>query len=489
MRRLIWLSLATALVTMGALAVADIPITAQANYQVHAPLLLMGNPTGWTAGATRVTGDADGNSWGASVDGEGRYIVFVSDATNLVAGDSNRVSDIYGWERSGERFERLSVGLNGVEANGASHSARISPDGRYVVFVSGASNLVAGDTNMNEDVFRYDRQTGVTELVSVGMDGSSANGLSGTPDLSGDGQLIVFTSTANNITDTPYPDDCRPGPCRTIYLRDMATGVSETVITNWFGMAVVPLEAPQLSNDGKMMVYGWIREVRYNGSGDIFETSVYRYNRVTGESTLIASPNQFFQTYCRAPVCGHTWLTPPVLAGDGRALAYHRHYLHSSSYDIMEYHGIYLNNVPYYGGGYEVSSAGASGCFPDTEVETITDFAFSYDGLVTVQSVEDLDRMAPQEPPCHRHARPHIPDDQNDVKDVYLFVGMPTTQFPEGRLVRISSNEAGAPGNGASYEVAISDDGYTVAYTTAATDVAGKDGNGAIIDIVVWSWR
>ncbi len=487
MRRLIWLSLATALVTMGALAVADIPITAQANYQVHAPLLLIGNPTGWTAGATRITGDADGNSWGASVDEGGRYIVFVSDATNLVAGDSNGVSDVYGWERSGARFERLSVGLNGVETNGASHSARISPDGRYVVFVSGASNLVAGDTNMNEDVFRYDRQTGATELVSVGMDGSSANGVSGTPDLSGDGQLVVFTSTANNITDTPYPTDCRPGPCRTIYLRDMATGMSETVITNSDGTAAVPLEAPQLSNDGKMMVYGWIEKVWYLETPGFVETYVYRYDRVSGENKVIASPYQLFISYCRAPTCGHTWLTPPVLAGDGRAMAYHKHYLAASSYAIIEYHGVFLDNATY-GGGYSVTS-NMSGCFPDTEVETITDLAFSYDGMVTAQGVEDLDRMAPQEPPCYLSANPHVPDDQNNVKDVYLFVGKPTPQFPVGRLVRISSNEAGAPGNGASYEVAISDDSYTVAYTTAATDVAGEDGNGVITDIVVWSWR
>jgi hypothetical protein len=489
MRRLMWLSMATVLLMMGALAVADIPITAQANYQIHTPSIVIGKPTGWMAGATRVTGDADGNSWGASVDGEGRYIVFVSDATNLVAGDNNGVSDIYGWERSGTGFERLSVGVNGVEANGASHSARISPDGRYVVFVSGASNLVADDTNMNEDVFRYDRQTGATELVSVGMDGASANGVSGTPDLSGDGQLVVFTSTADNITDTPYPADCSPGPCRTIYLRDMATGVGETVITNSDGTAAVPLEAAQLSNDGQMIVYGWVQAVPFQGTPGIFETYVYRYDRVSDENKMIASPFQMFTYYCRAPVCGHVWLTPPVLAGDGQAMAYHKHFFAASSYEIAEFHALQLDNAPYTEGEYWVSSGGISGCFPDTKVETITDFAFSYDGSVTVQGFEDLDRMSPQEPPCFLRAYPHVPDDQNDVKDVYLFVGKPTTQFPEGRHIRISSNEAGAPGNGASDEVAISDDGYTVAYTTAATDVAGKDGNGSITDIVVWSWR
>ena len=84
---------------------------------------------------------------------------------------------------------RVSVTNGGAQANGASLGASLSDDGRYVVFVSEATNLVSGDTSTRQDVFVRDRQLGVTERVSVGAGGvAGLGGLSREPSISDDGR-------------------------------------------------------------------------------------------------------------------------------------------------------------------------------------------------------------------------------------------------------------------------------------------------------------
>jgi len=88
-------------------------------------------------------------------------------ASNLVANDTNEVSDVFVHDRQTGTTERVSVANDGTEGNGLSYAPRLSADGRYVVFVSRARNLVPGDTNERWDVFVHDRLTGKTERVSV----------------------------------------------------------------------------------------------------------------------------------------------------------------------------------------------------------------------------------------------------------------------------------------------------------------------------------
>jgi len=98
--------------------------------------------------------------------------------------------------------ERVSVGQGGVQGNGSSEYPALSADGRFVAFVSWASNLVPGDTNDEEDVFVRDRRTGKTERVSLGPNGIQGNGDSGgiyTPALSTDGRFVAFDSEASNL--------------------------------------------------------------------------------------------------------------------------------------------------------------------------------------------------------------------------------------------------------------------------------------------------
>ncbi len=145
----------------------------------------------------------DGSSFDAELSASGRFVVFTSVATNLVAGDTNAQADIFVRDLVNGTTTRVSTGAAGVQANGRSSDASISGDGRYVVFTSESSNLVAGDTNTSSDVFVKDLSTGAIARVSVTAAGAEANGTSFQPEISADGSRITFSSLASNLTGDP----------------------------------------------------------------------------------------------------------------------------------------------------------------------------------------------------------------------------------------------------------------------------------------------
>jgi CSLREA domain-containing protein len=143
---------------------------------------------------------ADGPSrFNSSISSDGRYVAFQSDAIDLVLGDTNGVTDIFVRDRQTDTTERVSVDSSGNEGDGFSAHPAISADGRYVVFYSDATNLILDDTNGWHDVFVHDRQTGVTERVSVASSGTEANGSSSEPSISADGGFVAFHSGADNL--------------------------------------------------------------------------------------------------------------------------------------------------------------------------------------------------------------------------------------------------------------------------------------------------
>ena len=144
-------------------------------------------------------GESNGSSEGPSISSDGRYVAFYSSASNLVTGDANNVTDVFAHDRQTGVTERVSEDLSGGDSNGLSRSPTISSGGRYVAFVSVASDLVASDTNGVQDVFVYDRQTGATELVSVDSLGREGNTSSSRPSISADGRYVSFDSAASNL--------------------------------------------------------------------------------------------------------------------------------------------------------------------------------------------------------------------------------------------------------------------------------------------------
>lgn len=130
---------------------------------------------------------------------DGAYIVFFSQATNMVPGDTNGIGDIYVRDMLNGTTERVSILSNGGQANNTSTDPAISGGGRYVVFGSYASNLVPNDTNEVRDVFIHDRQTGVTERLSTDENGLQGNDISVYASISGNGEVVTFESLATNL--------------------------------------------------------------------------------------------------------------------------------------------------------------------------------------------------------------------------------------------------------------------------------------------------
>jgi Tol biopolymer transport system component len=130
---------------------------------------------------------------------DGRYVAFHSRASNLVLSDTNNAEDIFVHDRQTGQTTRVSVSSSNAEANGYSQEPTISADGRYIAFRSTASNLISNDMNMDEDIFVHDQQTGQTTRVSVASDGTEANSYSYVSHISSTGLYVVFESGARNL--------------------------------------------------------------------------------------------------------------------------------------------------------------------------------------------------------------------------------------------------------------------------------------------------
>ncbi|MEM7118036.1 MAG: cohesin domain-containing protein [Chloroflexota bacterium] len=151
-----------------------------------------------------VTGDFGGNTVDISQDG--RYVVFSSEASDLVSGDTNGTVDVFLFDRNdvtdtNNGITRISVGASG-QGNAVSDQPSISNDGRYVAFRSFSSNLVATDANFLSDIFLRDVIAGTTVLVSVDGAGVQGDGHSYNPAIAAgsNGRYVSFTSNANNLS-------------------------------------------------------------------------------------------------------------------------------------------------------------------------------------------------------------------------------------------------------------------------------------------------
>jgi Tol biopolymer transport system component len=219
---------------------------------------------------------AEGNGGSGSFDyfgapaisADAQSVAFVSDASNLVGGDTNGVADIFVHDRVTGITERVSVDSSGVEGTDGSFAQAISLDGNVVAFWSFASNLVVGDTNGQPDVFVHDRSTGVTERVSVdstGVEGKDGSFFNAGPSISADGQLVVFCSYASNLVsgDTNGTAD--------VFVHDRSTGVTEGVSVTSAGAGgngSSGIYGPSISADGQIVAFTSLASDLVGGDGN-----------------------------------------------------------------------------------------------------------------------------------------------------------------------------------------------------------------------------
>jgi Tol biopolymer transport system component len=221
-----------------------------------------------------------------SISADGRYVAFDSDATNLVDGDTNINVDTFLHDRLSGVTELVSVALDGGPANGHSRFPAISANGRFVAFDSLADNLVSGDTNQQPDVFVRDLQRGTTELVSRASDGMLGNGQSESAALSADGRYVAFVSFASNLVSS------NTSSVYNIFVHDRLTGETEIISQALGGApANNSSEEPVISADGRYVAFdssaGNLVSNDTNHTADVFVC-----DRMTGQIELISLSSQ-----------------------------------------------------------------------------------------------------------------------------------------------------------------------------------------------------
>lgn len=242
------------------------------------------NRTRFLVSVNALGGPANGESNYPAISADGRFIVFESHASNLVPGDSNGASDVFLRDLVTGTTERISVDSSGNQADGSSHNADVSDDGRYVVFDSFATNLVAGDTNGRRDVFRRDRLTGLTERIDVGLGGAQANRGAEFPYVSADGNRVGFQSASTNLVvgDTLGFTD--------MFVTDVAAGTTSCVSVDSsgnhgnFGSVYLTMSA-----DGRWFLFG--SNATNLAAGDTNPTTdLFLHDSLTG-TTVLAGVN------------------------------------------------------------------------------------------------------------------------------------------------------------------------------------------------------
>jgi Tol biopolymer transport system component len=205
------------------------------------------------AAAQTIAADAGRNRRSARVSLDGRFIAFASDA-RLDPADTNGVTDIYVLDRTASTITLESVDSDGAVANAECHLPDLSADGRYLVFVSSATNL---DRRAHEgpwpNVFLRDRLRGVTRMISVTSAGEAANGPSGEPVISADARTIAYTSWATNLA--PGPD--ANGAAMDVYVLDLATGSHSRASISSDGRQPIGGASfgPSISGDGALIAF------------------------------------------------------------------------------------------------------------------------------------------------------------------------------------------------------------------------------------------
>ena len=215
-----------------------------------------------------IGGEADNDSTDAAISADGRFVAFTSAATNLVSSDTNGVDDIFVFDRQTGKTVRASVATGGAEAHGSSFFPAISGNGRFVTFISSASDLVPGDTNGLDDAFVHDLVTGTTTRVSVRSDGAqtlTAHDFTGPPDLTYDGGRLVFASSATDLVSGDTN-----GATADVFLHDRLAKTTVFASVNAIGAQANAFAADgNISEDGNVLAFASTATNLPGGNGQL----------------------------------------------------------------------------------------------------------------------------------------------------------------------------------------------------------------------------
>jgi len=254
-----------------------------------------------------------------AVSGDGRYTVFQSTGRNLVPGqvDNNGNLDVFLYDLSTGAVVLVSRANGATETTGnaASRAPVISTDGRWVAFVSSATNLIAGqsDTSAADDVFLWDRLTGTMTLVSRSRLGAVIAVGGTTPVLSADGTWLAFLSSANNLASGVSDSNGTAD----VFLYNRTTAAMSLVSHSSFGLtsAAGAASEPLISADGSYVGFLTTSNSVISGQSDTVGTpDLFLWERATGTLTLVSHPYTASTTALGA--------SAPAMSADGNWLAF-----------------------------------------------------------------------------------------------------------------------------------------------------------------------
>ncbi|MDO9105451.1 MAG: hypothetical protein Q7U57_10870 [Methylovulum sp.] len=385
-------------------------------------------------------GSQQGGGLAAVLSGNGELLTFTSDAAGLVTNDTNNAADVFVHSLHTGVTRRVSVGLDGSEANGDSNLSSLSSNGRYVVFESGASNLVPGDSNGFTDTFVYDRDNGLTERVSVASDGTEANAASSLAAISPDGRFVAFSSTATNLVDNDGN-----GAAADIFVHDRETHETNRITSSNGVESDGQDEYPAISRGGRIVTFTSdatnLVPGDSNGVPDIFA-----YDRKTGITTLISVASD------GAEANGPSLIS--TISHDGRYVAFTSAASNLVSDDTNKAWDAFIHDrVTHQTVRVSVASNGRQGN-GGSELPVL-----SADGQI-VAFVSQADNL--------------VVGDSNGKSDI--FVRNLTTR----RTTRLSVGADGQEANGNSTYPSISDNGWRVAFESHASNLVASDTNNNI---------
>jgi len=232
-----------------------------------------------------------GESSNPSISDDGRYVAFNSTAHDLVNDDLNGFNDVFVHDRLTGETTLVSRHGDGTQANNDSGDPSISADGRFVAFSSYATNLIEGGS-LFKGVFVHDRQTGQTTLVSRNTNGTPANdNTSGNPSISANGRFVVFESGANNLVDDDTNNQSD------IFIHDRETGQTTLISRNTNGtQGNMSSSSPSVSADGRFVAFQSEADNLISIDAN-FDSDVFLHNLQTGQTSLISRHSNGTQGY------------------------------------------------------------------------------------------------------------------------------------------------------------------------------------------------
>ncbi len=397
--------------------------------------------------------EADGASFDPSISGDGRFVAFSSDATNLVANDTNGARDVFVHDRLTGATVRASESSASAQANGASFAPSCSFGGRMIAFESDATNLVTGDTNGVRDVFVHDLVSGQTVRSSVDSSNVQGDGASQAASINGDGTLVSFSSDATNLVAADT------NGVRDVFLHDTGVGTTTRLSISSVGaQATAASEAPSLSSDGRFVAFhsqdAGLEVGDTNGVADVFV-----HDAMTSETYRVSLDQNAVQ--------GNGASTEASFSGDGRYVAFQSDATNLVPGDTNGVTDVFIAPNQNAGGGTTLPTEIVRNSVDSLGVEG-NNSSFS-------PSISTTGRFVAFE----SQASNLVATDTNLQVDVFV------NDTVTGRTERVSLTTSGAQGIGESRLPAISGDGRYVAYESLSDNFVGSDNNG-VRDIFVY---